>query len=167
MPGLSPKAEDSASAHPPETTHTDHPGHTTGIGHVPHGYVHPKERHHWYWYAGLSVASILLIVVPVVMWQLDSANLLLCKVSEPESLSSPDGSREIETARVSCLGGAEQQKVFLRRENGGRHTVASFDDAARIRVRWRADNEIVITQRGGKIWSFQPVWDHVRIRYVL
>jgi hypothetical protein len=137
--------------------------------HHPHGYVHEKEHHHWYWYGGLAVFGLVLLITPIVWWQIDTATGPLCAKENVKTLASPDRADEIELANVSCLGGHVQQKVFMRHVDGRAtigQSVASFDARAKIRIRWLNDGEIVITQRGGRIWAFQPKWAGVKIRYV-
>jgi hypothetical protein len=179
MPGPGPSAESEAVAAPPQrpATLAVKPG-QSGLPHEPrpfdevhhpHGYVTPKERHHWYWYGGMAVFGLIMLATPVIWWQLDTASGPLCRKEALKQAVSPAGTGEVELASVSCLGGHVQQKLFMRHKDGRAtltQTVASFDAAAKVRVRWRTDNEIVVTQRGGRIWSFQPVWDGVKIRYV-
>ena len=144
-----------------ETTHAVAEPH-----HVPHGYVHPKEHHHWYWYAGIVAACAVTAVTTLIYMQFEHAEAPLCSKVVADSVTSPDGSQVLDLAQVSCFGGATRQKVFMHNSyGGGLHAVVSFDSAERVRVRWTSDNEVMVTQKGGKIVTFEPFWHGVHIRY--
>ncbi len=134
--------------------------------HVPHGYVHPAEHHHWWWYAGLAGTCAVLGLGGLLWWQFDHAEAPLCARTIDDTLTSPDGSMDLDIAHVSCLGGAEKQKIFLHKADGGSgHAVVSFDGETRLRVRWTSDNEVMISHKGGKVLTFEPTWGAVHIKY--
>lgn len=136
--------------------------------HVPHGYVYPKEHHHWWWYAGFVVGAIVIILIIMAFRQFDAAEGPICSRDLTRSLTSSDGTLELSLAHASCFGGEEQQRLMIRRidQGSGRlHTLMTFDDKANIRATWVSDRTVVVTQRGGSIETFEPLWHDVRIRY--
>jgi len=136
--------------------------------HVPHGYVYPKERHHWWWYAGFAAGFIAIALVVMAFRQFDQAGPPLCSRAAAQVLTSPNGAMELSLAQVSCFGGAQQQRLMIRRLDAGSgapHSLVVFDDAAKVRATWISDGEIVFNQRGGRIETYQPIWRDVRIHY--
>jgi hypothetical protein len=134
--------------------------------HVPHGYVHPKEHHHWWWYAGLAGGCAALGLVILAFCQYDSASSPLCSRDVQSSLASPDGEMTLDVARVSCLGGGEHLRLLMHKGDGeGGHTVASFDGEAQVRAQWASEHELEVSQSGGRLGTFEPIWGSVRIHY--
>jgi hypothetical protein len=135
--------------------------------HVPHGHVHPKERHHWYWYGGFALAGLIVALVSWVYWQYDHGAGPLCQSSGGASVTSPGGSHEIQIVRVSCFATGDRQLVLLRNVSGvgSERMVGSFDGEATLRLRWLSDDEAYIRRRGGRMWAFQPSWNGVHVTY--
>lgn len=133
--------------------------------HVPHGYVHPKEHHHWWWYAGILGSVLICALISAVYWQFDQAEAPLCTHQVDDVITSPDGDIDLKLMHVSCLGGQLRQRLVLQKASGGNRTVISFDEKADIRGRWLSDSEIVITQKGGKMLTFEPLWNGVHVHY--
>ena len=136
--------------------------------HIPHGYEHPKEPHHWWWYLGIVVATICVIATPIMYFQFDTSSAPLCAHEVIDQDLSPDETTEMILMRASCLGGEWQQRIVLRRVDKAMtqvHTVAVFDNRAKIRARWRSDRRIILSQTGGKIWSYEPMWQDIYLRY--
>lgn len=136
--------------------------------HHAHGYRWAPEPHHWYWYAGIVGGVIGSISWIVVWWLFQTASAPVCHREDIFTAQSPDESRELILSRVSCVASAPEQKLFLRPLNAQLRwpaAVASFSEAANVRARWVGDSTVVVSQTGGKIWSFQPGWRDVRIRY--
>jgi len=135
------------------------------LHHVPHGYTHPVERHHWYWYAGIAGSCVATVLACAIFWQVEHSQAPLCTREADDSLMSPGGAAEVEILRVSCLGGPQKQKIVLHKSGGGSQTMVILDDKADIKLRWLSDTEIVLVQRGGKVWTFLPRWGGVHIQY--
>jgi len=133
--------------------------------HVPHGYIHPKERHHWYWYAGLAGGGLVIAVAVAAFSMFDHASAPLCARDIDTTISAPQGTYDVDVATVSCFGGAPRQRVMMHAEGGAAHTVVSFEGAARIQVRWASESELLITHKGGKVLTFEPAWHGIRIHY--
>ncbi len=148
-----------------ESAH-DHPPVGAEPHHVPHGYIHPIERHHWYWYAGIAGSCVATVLACAVYWQVESSQAPLCARETDDSETSPSGAMEVEVLRVSCLGGPEKQKIVMHKSGGGSQVMVSLDGKAEVRLRWISDNELVLTQTGGKVWTFLPRWGGVHIRYL-
>ncbi len=133
--------------------------------HVPHGYVFPKEHHHWWWYAGIVASLLICAFISGVYWQFDQAEAPLCTQQTDDVITSPGGNVDLKLIHVSCLGGEPRQRLVLQKAEGGKRTVISFDDKADIRGRWVSENEIVVTQKGGKMLSFEPLWNGIHVHY--
>jgi hypothetical protein len=136
--------------------------------HVPHGYVHPKERHHWYWYGGFAVAALAVGLMSWVYWQYDHGAGPLCESRNGDAVTSPGGGHELQIVRVSCPAVDARQLVFLRNTDGGfgsERMIGSFDAEATLRLRWLSDEEAFIRRRGGQMWAFQPSWNGVHVTY--
>jgi hypothetical protein len=136
--------------------------------HVPHGYAHPRERHHWYWYGGFAVAGLALALVSWVYWQYDHGAGPLCYGRIGAAVTSPGGAHELQIMRVSCVAADDRQLILLRDTEGGfgsERMIGSFDGEAKLRLRWLSDKEALIRRRGGKMWAFQPSWDGVHVTY--
>jgi hypothetical protein len=153
---------------------TKQPDHPTGADphgiephHIPHGYAYPKEHHHWWWYAGFVVAFILIALVVVAFRDFDHASPPFCSREVVQTLGSDDGAMELSLAQVSCFGGDPQQRLMIRRldQGGAAHTLVVFDEAAKVQAAWASDSEILVSQKGGRIETFQPIWRNVRIHY--
>ncbi|MDI7774186.1 hypothetical protein [Asticcacaulis sp. EMRT-3] len=136
--------------------------------HVPHGYKHPAEHHHWWWYAGLAAICLVIALIVFVFRQFDQAASPLCNRETGQVLNSPNGTMELSIATTSCLGGKPQIRLMMRRidrGSGDPHTVVSFDDKASVRAGWVSDHEVLVSQKGGQITTFEPIWHDVRIHY--
>ena len=136
--------------------------------HVPHGYIHPKEHHHWYWYGGFALAGLALALVSWIYWQYDHGVGPLCESSRGAAVTSPGGGHEIQIMRVSCFAVDDRQLVLLHDTAGGfgsARTIGSFDGAATLRLSWLSDEEAYLRRRGGQMWAFQPSWDGVHVTY--
>lgn len=136
--------------------------------HVPHGYAYPKERHHWWWYAGFVVAFFVVALIVVAFRAFDRASAPLCSREVAQTLESADGTMELSLAQVSCFGGDRQQRLMIRRldrGSGAAHTLATFGGDANIRAAWASDRDILVSQQGGRIETFQPIWHDVRVHY--
>ncbi len=136
--------------------------------HHPHGYAHARERHHWYWFAGLGVTGLLALAAGIVSWQVHEVAAPFCASEPGQIIVSPGGALELNIASVSCFGAAPEQKVFIRRAGrsvrGGK-AIASFGTGAKVNATWVSDEQVVISQRGGKIWFFVPRWHDVHFCY--
>jgi hypothetical protein len=136
--------------------------------HTPHGYAYPKERHHWWWYAGFVVAFVATAVVVMAFNAFDHASPPICARDIVQSIPSADGELELSLVQVSCFGGDQQRRLMVRRldqGSGALHTLATFGGDARVRAAWATDREVVVSQRGGRIETFQPNWRDVRVHY--
>lgn len=133
--------------------------------HVPHGYTHPKERHHWYWYGGFVAAAFVIVMISWIYWQYDHGAAPLCQGEVESAKASPGGDYQLEVVRVSCLGMAERQLITLRETQGGSHTVGSFDGEAQLRFFWLSEDEAVVRRNGGRMWAFQPHKGGVHFKY--
>ncbi|MGN6421711.1 MAG: hypothetical protein ACTHLA_00215 [Asticcacaulis sp.] len=150
----------------------DHPvqvdPHGSEPHHVPHGYSYPKERHHWWWYAGFVVAFVTVALIVIAFNAFDHASPPLCSRDVIQTLSSDDGEMELSLAQVSCFGGDHQRRLMIRRldhGSGAPHTLATFSGDANVRATWSADREVVVSERGGRIETFQPIWRDVRVHF--
>ncbi|CAL4867138.1 hypothetical protein MMA231_01389 [Asticcacaulis sp. MM231] len=136
--------------------------------HHAHGYAHVRERHHWYWFAGLGVTAVLALAAGFVSWQVHEIAAPFCASEPGKVIRSPGGTLELNIASVSCFGAVPEQKIFIRRAGqtarGGK-AVAAFGTGAKVNARWVSDEQVVISQRGGKIWFFVPRWHDVKFRY--
>lgn len=131
--------------------------------HIPHGYAHPKERHHWYWYAGLA-GGCLVVGLTIAAWSMfDHADAPLCSRDVDATVTA--GSYDVDVVTVSCFGGAARRRVMMHAEGGTAHTVVSFDADARVQARWASESELLITHKGGRLLTFEPAWHGIRIHY--
>ena len=136
--------------------------------HHAHGYAWKKEKHHWYWFAGIAVTVILTVAAGSAYALYDRAVAPLCSRGDSEVLPSPDGTRVLESVMVSCAGGTPMRRVLIYAAGASYHVpaVASFDEAAVVRIRWVSDDEVALTKSGGRVWDFRPHWHDVKVRYV-
>lgn len=136
--------------------------------HIPHGYAHPKERHHWYWYGGFVLGGVILGLISWGYWQYDHGAGPLCESRSGPAVSSPGLTHELQIVRVSCVAADDRQLVVLRDLDGGfgsERRIGSFDGQAKLRLRWLSDDEAIIRRRGGKMWAFQPSWGGIHVTY--
>jgi len=133
--------------------------------HVPHGYVHPEEHHHWYWYAGLAGSCLLVALTVGLYTTFDHAAGPLCSRDVQSTVTAPQGSFDVDVATVSCFGGAARQRVMMHAGGSAGHTVVSFDTDAQVQARWASESELLITHKGGKVMTFEPAWHGIRIHY--
>ncbi|MFT3998454.1 MAG: hypothetical protein QM667_13710 [Asticcacaulis sp.] len=130
----------------------------------PHGYVYPKERHHWYWFAGIAAS---LVLVGVTFWGYalyEQGAAPVCASHTVDSRASPGGTLA-EVRRVSCLGGAPDLRVVIHEPDGSVRgaAVASFEAGTEVRLRWLADDELVLAKSGGRVWFFKTHWKDVQV----
>ena len=136
--------------------------------HHPHGYRHVRERHHWYWFAGIAATVAAALFGALIYWQVHTLSPPVCGHDGELITTSPDGRLELAVTRVSCFGAKTELKVFIRpsgASDGHGKAIASFSDAASLHVRWSSDTDVLISHTGGKVWSFQPLWRDVHVTY--
>ena len=135
--------------------------------HHAHGYAWAPERHHWYWFAGIAASAVLGIAGLALYVMFDLSMAPLCARSDSVLAVSPDGTRTLETVMVSCGGGEPSRKVLIYDTGGSANVpaVASFDEAADVRVRWTSDAAVRVSKTGGRIWDSQLNWRDVRLHY--
>ncbi|EGF89179.1 hypothetical protein ABI_45260 [Asticcacaulis biprosthecium C19] len=136
--------------------------------HHAHGYAHPREKHHWYWFAGIAAAISLTAVIGGVYTLYDRAMTPMCSRSDSETRMSPDGAYVLESVLVTCAGAAPNRRVLVYAPGGAGNVpaLASFDEAAFVRIRWDGDDRVVLTKSGGRVWSFRPHYRDIRVHYV-
>lgn len=134
--------------------------------HHAHGYRWKAEPHHWYWFAGVAAACVFGIAGLTAFVMYDRAMPPLCSRSDSDVRISPDGSKALETVLVTC-GGEASRKVLMYPAGGSAYVpaVASFDEAAQVRARWRSDSEVMIRKSGGRVWNFRLFWKDVRLHF--
>jgi len=130
----------------------------------PHGYVYPKERHHWYWFAGIA-ASVAL--TGVVFWGYalyDRGQAPVCATHQVSGETSPGGTLA-EVMSVSCFGGAPDLRVVIHEPDGSVKTsaIAAFEAGTEVRLQWLSNDELVMQKAGGRVWFFKTHWKDVRV----
>ncbi len=136
--------------------------------HHAHGYVHKRERHHWYWFVGVGATVAAALLAGVLYWQVRTIAQPVCAHGPEQIVASPDGTMEMDVTSVSCFGASSEKKVFIRPAGsraGSGKAIASFNEDAVVKARWTSDTEVMISHKGGRMWSFQPLWRDVHVRY--
>ena len=114
------------------------------------------------------MAISLTVTVAGIYTLYDRAMAPLCSRSDSETKPSPDGAYVMESVLVTCAGAAPNRRVMVYAPGsaGNVPAVASFDEAAFVRIRWDGDNTVVLTKSGGRVWSFRPHFRGLRVHYV-
>ncbi|MDC7682339.1 hypothetical protein PQU92_03575 [Asticcacaulis sp. BYS171W] len=131
----------------------------------PHGYIYPKERHHWYWFAGIG-ASIAL--TGAIFWGYalyERGATPVCASSLVDRSVSPNGGLVAEIRQVSCLGGAPDLRVVVHEvdDTADIPAISAFEAGTEVRLRWLSDDELAMAKQGGRVWFFKTHWKAVRV----
>lgn len=134
----------------------------------PHGYVYPKERHHWYWFAGIGASAAL---VGAVFWGYalyERGSAPICASSFVDRSVAPGGSLVAEIRQVSCLGGAPDLRVVVHQagDTAEAPAISAFEAGTEVRLRWLSDDELAMAKQGGRVWFFKTHWKSVRVHLV-
>lgn len=131
----------------------------------PHGYVYAKERHHWYWFAGIAAS---LALVGAVFWGYAlyaRGASPICNSSFVDRSVSPGGGRVAEVRQVSCLGGAPDLRLIVHNagDSAEAPAVSAFEAGTEVHLRWVSDGELAVAKQGGRVWFFKTHWKDVRV----
>lgn len=132
--------------------------------HHAHGYRWAPEKHHWYWFVGLGATCLGLLAIPLFYWMTATASAPFCSKSVWQVKTSPNGTYQVELAEVSCFGAPSEQQVMIAKDGDKTRVIASYSLDAKIYLRWRADDELVVRRIGGDIWLVNTHWNQVAIR---